>query len=55
MIDRTEKNVSLTDVELNVVLQALDAVSFQGPLADSAKRIEREVKRAAEHRATHFE
>jgi hypothetical protein len=55
MIDREEKNVALTDVELEVVLTALDSVQFIGPLGDSAIRAEREIKRAREHPATHFE
>lgn len=55
MIDRKEKNMALTDVELEVVLTALKSVSFVGPLGDSAIRIEREARRAMEHPATHFE
>lgn len=55
MINREEKNVALTDVELDVVLKALDSVYFEGQFSDSAIRIQREVRRAMEHPATHFE
>jgi hypothetical protein len=55
-INRDYKNVCLTDVEIEMVREAVDSVLWGAAgKSDSALRINRELNRALEHKDTQFE
>jgi hypothetical protein len=55
-INRDDKNVCLTDVEIEMVREAVDSVLWGAAgKSDSALRINRELDRALEHKETQFE
>ena len=55
-INRDDKNICLTDVEIDMVREAIDSVIWTvAGKANSAVRINRELDRALEHKETQFE
>ena len=55
-INRDDKNICLTDVEIEMVREAVDSVLWGAAgKSDSALRIHRELDRALEHKETQFE
>ena len=55
-INRDDKNICLTDVEIDMVREAIDSVIWTvAGKSNSAVRINRELDRALEHKETQFE
>ena len=55
-VNRDDKNICLTDVEIEMVREAVDSVLWVAAgKSDSALRINRELDRALEHKDTQFE